>query len=410
MKIGQVFSISFQSILTNKLRTALTVLGVVVGIFSIIVVMTIVTMLQNTIEEGFQFLGKNTFQIQKMPAIRTGGMDMTKYRNRKDITLTDYYRLERLMKNKVENIGAYQGNGNRIIKYGNRETNPNTYVVGVTQGVYPSLNLEIDYGREFRDSDMKYSTDVCVLGNYIVDKLLYDVNPVGKYIRMDGKKLRVIGVLKKKPDFFGQTLDNYIVLPISTFQVMYGKRTESVDITVMAKSEGEYSNTIESVVGYMRTIRKLEPRAENDFEIFSNESLITQVNDITGPIKIGALAISLIALLAAGIGIMNIMLVSVTERTREIGIRKAVGARKSSILVQFLIEAIILCVVGGLLGIFIGIGIGNFAGSFLNAESAIPVDWVIIGISMCIIVGLIFGTYPAYKAANLDPIESLRYE
>lgn len=410
MKFTQVFSVSFQSILTNKLRTALTVLGVVVGIFSIIVVMTIVTMLQNTIEEGFQFLNKNTFQIQKWPAIQTGGMDMTKYRNRKDITLEEFNRLEALIKNDVKNMGAYQGNGNRVIKYGNRETNPNTYVVGVTLGVYPSLNLEIDYGREFRNSDIKYSTDVCVLGNYIVDKLLYDVDPIGKYIKMDGKKLRVIGVLKKKPDFFGQTLDNYIVLPITTFQVMYGKRSESVDITVMSKSAEEYADVIESTVGYMRTIRKLGPNAENDFEIFSNESLMTQVNDITGPIKIGALAISLIALLAAGVGIMNIMLVSVTERTKEIGIRKAVGARKSNILIQFLIEAIILCVVGGILGIFIGILIGNFAGSFLNAQSAVPVDWVIIGISMCIIVGLIFGTYPAYKAANLDPIESLRYE
>ncbi|MEJ2495266.1 MAG: ABC transporter permease, partial [Ignavibacteriaceae bacterium] len=226
MKFDQLFSISFQSILTNKLRTSLTVLGVVVGIFSIIVVMTILTMLQNTIEEGFQFLNKNTFQIQKWPAIQSGD-DWKKYRNRKDITLEDYYRFEGMMKN-VKNIGAYQGNGGRIIKYSNRETNPNTYVVGVTQGVYPSLNLEIENGREFRDSDMKYSTNVCVLGHYIVEKLLYDVEPVGKYIKMDGRRLRVIGVLKKKPDFFGQTLDNYIVLPITTFQSMYGKRNRSV--------------------------------------------------------------------------------------------------------------------------------------------------------------------------------------
>ena len=160
----------------------------------------------------------------------------------------------------------------------------------------------------------------------------------------------------------------------------------------------------------MRKIRKVEPGQENDFEIFSNESLIGQVNDITSGIRIGAMVVSIIALLAAGVGIMNIMLVSVTERTREIGIRKAVGARKSSILMQFLVEAIILCTLGGIIGIFIGVGIGNLAGSFLNANAAIPYDWVFIGLLLCVTVGLIFGTYPAYKAANLDPIEALRYE
>jgi putative ABC transport system permease protein len=386
------------------------VLGVVVGIFSIIVVMTIVTMLQNTINEGFQFLSKNTFQIQKWPAIQTGGHnEHQKYRNRKDITLEDFFRFESMMKG-AKNVGAYQGTGGKVIQFGNRETNPNTQIVGVTEGVYPSLNLEIDQGREFRSNDIEYSNYVCVLGNYVVDKILYDIDPVGQIIRVDGHPMRVIGTLAKKPDFFGQTIDNYVVLPITTFQSIYGKRTETVDITVMANSQAEYQRTIESAIGYMRMIRKIEPGEENDFEIFSNDSLIDQVNDITGPIKIGALAVSLVALLAAGIGIMNIMLVSVTERTKEIGIRKAIGARKSSILIQFLFEAIILCLIGGTGGIVIGIGIGNLAGGFLNAQMAIPVDWIIIGISMCFIVGLIFGTYPAYKAANLDPIEALRYE
>jgi putative ABC transport system permease protein len=367
-------------------------------------------MLQNTITEGFQFLSKNTFQIQKWPAIHTGGhSELQKYRNRKDLTLEDFYRFEKMMRG-VKCLGAYQGTGGKVIKFLNRETNPNTYIVGVTEGVYPSLNLEIESGREFRSNDIDYSTNVCVLGNFVVDKIFYDTDPVGQIIKMDGHPLRVIGTLKKKPDFFGQSVDNYVVLPITTFQSFYGKRAESVDITVMANSESEYQRTIESAIGHMRIIRKIEPGDENDFEVFSNESLIGQVNDITGPIKIGALAVSFVALLAAGIGIMNIMLVSVTERTREIGIRKAIGARRSSILIQFLFEAVILCLIGGIAGILIGIGIGNFLGGFLSAHMAIPYDWVFIGITMCVLVGIIFGTYPAYKAANLDPIEALRYE
>jgi putative ABC transport system permease protein len=410
MHSTQLFLLALQSLKTNRLRTLLTVLGVVVGIFSIIVVMTIVTMLQNTINEGFQFLSKNTFQIQKWPAIQTRSQqEQQKYRNRKDITLEEFYRFEDMMKD-AKTVGAYQGIGGKVIKFANRETNPNTYIVGVTEGVYSSLNLEIADGREFRSNEIEYSSNVCVLGNFVVEKLLYDIDPVGQIIKLDGFPLRVIGTLKKKPDFFGQTVDNYVVLPISTFQSIYGKRAETVDITVMANSQEDYQRTIESAIGYMRLIRKIGPNEENDFEVFSNESLIGQVNDITGPIKIGALAVSLVALLAAGVGIMNIMLVSVTERTKEIGIRKAIGARSSSILIQFLIEAIILCLIGGIIGIALGIGLGNFVGGFLNAEMAIPYDWVIIGITMCVIVGLIFGTYPAYKAANLDPIEALRYE
>ena len=347
MLFGQLLFLALQSLKTNRLRTLLTVLGVVVGIFSIIVVMTIVTMLQNTINEGFQFLSKNTFQIQKWPAIQTGGHEEhQKYRNRKDITLEDFYRFEDMMKD-AKTVGAYQVSEGKIIKYANRETNPNTAVVGVTEGVYPSLNLEIEEGREFRSDDIDYSNNVCVLGNYVVEKLFFDINPVGQIIRMDSQPFRVIGTLKKKPDFFGQSVDNYVVIPITTFQSIYGKRTATVDITVMANSQEDYQRTIESAIGHMRLIRKIEAGSDNDFEIFSNESLIGQVNDITGPIKIGALAVSLVALIAAGVGIMNIMLVSVTERTREIGIRKAIGARKSSILIQFLIEAIILCLIGG---------------------------------------------------------------
>ncbi len=410
MKLSQIFTVSFQSLQSNRLRTLLTILGVVVGIFSIIVIMTILTMLQNSIESGVSFLSKNTFQIQKFPPIQTGGhAERDKYRNRKNITIEDFYRLESLLK-QAKYMGADQGRGGRIVKFRNNETNPNIYLLGITAGVMKTSNLNVESGREIRETDIDYSRNVCMLGMDVIDKIFPGIDPVGQYVRIDNRQFLVIGVLERQPEFFGQTMDRYAIIPISTFQAMYGKRARSVDITVMSYGKDDYDDVIEAAIGHMRKIRKIAPGDEDDFNIFSNESLISQINEITSGVKIGALVISLIALLAAGVGIMNIMLVSVTERTREIGIRKAVGAKKMNILFQFLIEAVVLCIIGGSIGILLGIGIGNLAGSFLNAETAVPYDWVAIGLSLCILVGVIFGTYPAYKAANLDPIEALRYE
>ena len=410
MKANQLFQIAFQSIINNKLRTSLTILGVVVGIFSIIVIMTIITMLQNSIENGLALLNKNTFQIEKFDRMQMhGGGNDRSWRNRKDITIDEAYRLKDMLTSALY-VGAEQWQFGKVIKYGSLETNPNISIAGETLDGIKTNDWKVAYGRDFRQNDIDNSTDVVLIGQDIVDKIFPNINPIGQQVRVDNRPMRVIGVLERQPAMFGDSRDNYAVVPITTWQAMYGKYNNSVNIMVTAPSKASYADVIEAAIGHFRKIRKVPAGEDNDFSIFSNESMITQVNDITGPIKIGALAVSLVALLAAGVGIMNIMLVSVTERTKEIGIRKAIGARRSSILTQFLIEAIILCLVGGFAGIVLGIGIGNFAGSFLNAQMAIPVDWVVIGITMCVTVGLIFGTYPAYKAANLDPIEALRYE
>jgi len=410
MKLTETIQVSLQSIKGNKLRTMLTVLGVVVGIFSIIVIMTIITMLQDSIQNGFSQLGQNTFQIQKFPAIMTGGPGAwLKYRNRKDITLDDYYRLKDMLK-EAQYVGAEQWQFGKVVKYGNKETNPNIQVAGITGDAFKTNNWSTIEGREIRDLDVNYSNDVCDIGQDVVEKLFPNIDPVGQYIRVDGLPLRVIGVLDKQPSLFGSSHDSFIIMPITTFESKYGKYGRSINITVMSYSDTDYNAVIDAAIGYMRTIRKVEPGKDNDFDIFSNDSIIGQINNITGGVKIGAMAVSIIALIAAGVGIMNIMLVSVTERTREIGIRKAIGARRSTILSQFLIEAITLCLIGGLIGIVLGVGVGNLAGSQLNAQMAVPVDWVLIGFSLCILVGVVFGTYPAYKAANMDPIEALRYE
>jgi putative ABC transport system permease protein len=208
----------------------------------------------------------------------------------------------------------------------------------------------------------------------------------------------------------GGDQDNFVVVPISTCLNRYGRRWRSLNILVQAPSRESYDATVEEVRGIMRVIRKVPPGQEDDFEIASNNSMIDQFKQFTRTVRIGVMLVSGIALLAAGVGIMNIMLVSVTERTREIGIRRAIGAKKRNIMVQFIMEAIALCEVGGVIGVGFGILGGNLLALVLKLPPAIPVDWVVIGLAMCSIVGIVFGTYPAWKAANLDPIESLRYE
>ena len=406
MNLLEIIIQSFQTIKQNKLRTSLTILGIVVGIFSIIVIMTIITMLQTTINSGFSFLNKNSFQIMKYPPLSRNNPE--ELRSRKDITLADFYKLEGMLNAKY--MGAALSRGGEVIKYGNRETNPNIAVAGITEGFLQTSSITIDRGREIRANDINYSSNICLIGPDVVDKLFEAVDPLGQTITVKGRPLLIIGVLNKRPAIFGAQLDNYIIVPITTYQSMYGGKRSNVSITVTTFSDDDYETTIDATIGYMRTIRKVQPGKDNDFAIMSNESLIGQINDITAGVKIGALAVSVIALLAAGVGIMNIMLVSVTERTREIGIRKAVGANKWDILYQFLVEAITLCCAGGIFGILLGIGVGNLVGGLLNAASVIPYDWVMIGLFMCVFVGIIFGTYPAYKAANLDPIEALRYE
>ena len=410
MKLSQIFLISVESISSNRLRTFLTILGVVVGIFSIIVIMTIITMLQKSIDNGVSQLGQNTFEIQKFPAIMTGGHSAwLKYRNRKDITLEDYYRLKSMLKD-AKYVGAQDDWEGVVVKYNGQETNPNITVIGITSEAMKTNDWAASYGRDIRSLDVKYSNDVCEIGQDIVDKLFPSINPVGQIIRVNNYPVKVIGVLEKKPQLFGRSRDSNILIPITTFENIFGKLHRSLDITVMTKSKSDYESTIEAAIGYMRIIRKIQPGKENDFDVYSNESIIGQINNITGGVKIGAIVVSIIALIAAGVGIMNIMLVSVTERTREIGIRKAIGARRNLILLQFLIEAVVLSLIGGVIGIILGVGVGNIAGSFMHAQMAIPVNWIIIGFSLCVLVGVAFGTYPAYKAANLDPIEALRYE
>jgi len=410
MKIIEIIKIALSSIRMNKLRSSLTILGIVVGIFSIISISTIIAMLQTSIEEGVSALGKNTFQLQKWPSVQTGTPEeQAMIRNRRNLTTDEYYRLEEKLEGKALYTAAEQWMWGRRIKIGNKETNPNVNVCGCTPGAFSNNNWVIEDGREFNQRDVDRGLRAIILGQDIVKVLFPNSDPIGQEVRMDGHKLKVIGVLENQGDFFGQSQNNYAVVPLTTWQSYFGNK-RSVNITIQAYERDSYQDLIETTEGYFRTIRKVQPGDPNDFEIRSNENTLRQINDITAGVRVGAFVIAAIALLAAGVGIMNIMLVSVTERTREIGIRKSIGAKSNNILIQFLSEAITLSLFGGLIGIVLGVIVGNIVGSLMDATAVIPFDWIFVGVFMCVLIGVVFGTYPAYKASNLDPIEALRYE
>jgi putative ABC transport system permease protein len=251
---------------------------------------------------------------------------------------------------------------------------------------------------------------VCVLGASLAKSVFPYGSAVGETLKIDGINYSVIGVLEAKGRALGGDQDNFAVVPITTGLKRFGRWDRSLTLLVQARDAAHYDETVDQVRGVLRAVRKVPPGKADDFEIASNDSMMTQFNTFTLAVRIGVMVVSSIALLAAGVGIMNIMLVSVTERTREIGIRRAVGAKRRNIMAQFIMEAVVLCEVGGLIGVGLGILGGNATAYFLDLAPVIPVDWIVIGLVMCSFVGVLFGTYPAYKAANLDPIESLRFE
>jgi putative ABC transport system permease protein len=403
------FVMAMGALAAHKLRSALTLLGVLVGVFSIIVVMTAMRVMQSRIEKAISQLGSQTFMVRKWPGIYFGGNEgFEKYWRRKNITLLDGIRLEQRA-TLARSVGVETMFWGGQIETRYKKTPPTVMLFGETPGSFPARNWAVQEGRALLDMDVDGQRDVCVLGHYLATNVFPFGSPVGERLKIDGINYTVVGVLEPKGAALGGNQDNFAVVPVTTGLNRFG-RWRSLNLLVQARDSGSYDDTVEQVRGIMRVIRKVPPGKEDDFEIFSNDSLISQFNSFTMAMRLGVAVISSIALLAAGIGIMNIMLVSVTERTREIGIRRAVGARKRNIMTQFIMEAVVLCEVGGAIGVILGVLGGNATAYFVKSPPVLPVDWIIIGLVICSIVGIVFGTYPAYKAANLDPIDSLRYE
>ena len=400
---------ALEAIRDNKLRSVLTLLGITIGVFSVIGVMTAIRTLETSIESGLNVFGTNTFLIQKYPVVTIGGHSRRKYRNRRNITYDQYEKLKQQARLPIL-ISVIDATAGQTIKYRDRQAKKNVYLQGGDEGSLRTLNTFIGDGRSITQHDVEFSRRVAVLGMDAVDQLFPFEDPLEKTITIDGIGYLVVGVAERKGKMFGQSQDNYVIIPITTYLQRYGNRWTSLSITVEAPSAELYDRTRDEVIGILRMIRKVPPGKENDFEVASNAQLIETFGQFTGGVKLFALAISIIALLVAGIGIMNIMLVSVSERIKEIGIRKAIGATRRDILIQFLTEAVFLSEFGGITGVILGVLGGNLVAMVFHIPAVIPLDWVLIGLAVCSVIGVSFGIYPAYRAAKLDPITSLRYE
>ncbi|MES2696549.1 MAG: ABC transporter permease [Verrucomicrobiota bacterium] len=405
----EILRLAFASLTSNKLRSGLTVLGIAVGVFSVIGVMTLINGMRGSIESGLNVLGANSFQISKWPAISFSPSDWARFRNRRDVNYAIASRFKEMM-GEAARVNLQLGRGGQQVIVRDRKTNPNVRLMGTDENYITAFNFDVEAGRNLQIDDIEYGRPVCLLGADVVEKVFPDEDPLGKSVRISGQNYTVVGLLARKGSSFGGSADNLVVTPITRFLVIYGAQWRTVNMNVQAPSQADLPETQDKAIGTMRLVRGLHPEDMNDFEVFSNESLIESFNKIADIVAAGALIISAIALLASGVGVMNIMLVSVTERTKEIGIRKSIGAKKKNIMMQFLTEAVALSLIGGVAGVAIGVGGGNAIALMMNTAITFPWLWAGIGLGVCGGIGVIFGLYPAWKAASLDPIEALRYE
>jgi putative ABC transport system permease protein len=407
MHIKETTQQALDSLKANKLRSFLTLLALVIGVFSVIVSTTAVAVLDNYFKNTMSMMGSDVINISKTPTVQMGSLS-DDIRNRKNIDFKTAEKLDAQME-----IGRGMSPDEYFrtteIQFKDNDTEPNVGVRGSNQNYLNNNSYELEDGRNFTPDDVQFRRNVVILGKDVQTALFKNEYPIGKTIRFDGKPYTVIGILKAKGQIFGQSFDNFVLIPYTTAINVYGAN-RNISIQVRAPEISFIEQTVGEITGILRVIRKVNPGEKNDFEISTNDTLSGTFDTFTTALYIGGFFIGLITLLGAGIGVMNIMLVSVSERTREIGVRKAVGATRKSIVSQFLMEAIFICQIGGIIGMIIGIGVGNLMALWIETEPVVPVWSVLMGFFGMLIIGVVFGVYPAYKASKLDPIESLRYE
>ncbi len=402
---------ALKSVRGQLLRTILTVMIIAIGIVALVGILTSIDAISGSISSNFSSMGSNSFSIKNYGYsgnFSKGG------RKRKYFSRISYQEAidfkERYEFPAVVSVST-RASSLATLKYQSEKTNPNIFVFGTDDNYFETSGYEMERGRNFSESEIRYGSHVVIIGNEIEKKLfLNNENPIDKLISIGPGRYRIIGTLKSKGSSMGFSGDKNAFIPIINARQYFSQSNPTFTISVKANTQNEVDPAIGEAWGTFRIIRGDNVKQEASFEISKSDSFANLFLENMAFVRIAAIAIAIITLLGSAIGLMNMMLVSVTERTREIGIRKAIGASAATIRYQFLIEAIVICQLGGFFGIILGIILRNIVGSFVGGAFIVPWAWMILGVFLCLIVGLLSGIYPAYKASKLDPIESLRYE
>jgi putative ABC transport system permease protein len=410
MNLLENFKEGLRSIKANMLRSVLTSLIVAIGITSLVGILTAIDGIEYSVNSSLSSLGVNTFDITSKRNRGSSAQGISEKRY-PQLTFGQTMRFESDFRSEATISLAADVTGTAEVKHLSKKTNPNVQVKGVNQEFFALKGADIEKGRNFSSLEMEYGSQVTVIGFKVAKTLFEGEDPISKEISFLGTKLRVIGVMKEKGDIADDNYDNMVTVPLIKANQMAKGRQLWYEISVGISDPSKMDYAMGEATGIMRSIRRDEIGQPNSFDLERSESLAEELESITSALRIGGFGVGFITLLGAAIALMNIMLVSVTERTREVGVRKALGATPLRIRQQFVIEAIVVCLLGGIAGIILGILIGNGISSLIGIDKfVVPWLWMFVGMLICVGVGLLSGYYPAHKASKLDPIESLRFE